>query len=513
MTNQSIKDAFSRFWNHIISKFVTIENFEVYITDNAEALDQKPGRKMKGTTYTDAEGNILSCSGGEVFSSYKEDIVLDSSGRPTNGNLATANCSTAMGDKTKATGTSSIATGYKTQASGTNSVTMGSHTVASGASAVAMGTNTTASGTNAIAAGLYSEASGEGALVLGTNTQASAYNSIAVGSGTKAASRSQFVQGEYNIEDTLVDDPYAHDKRSTYAHIVGNGDANGPSNAYTLDWNGNGWFEGNVKVGGTSQDDSAAKTLATEDYVDEKSILTLTLDTPYELNSIPLTTFLPQLDKSISTFRLKFTNNVSGNCGFVLPVSSAYTSIGYVTLKEAELKVSAQRGVVTTNAYSVYFELHYCDETYVYECLYNVSDNLPYSQTAFGEVDIRFTQSASTLLWSNSSPSATYAGFSPISLDLNKYRFISVWYREYASDERLHMTSLVPVGVGSGTTNETIANATVCYGFADNKLTRRYCYATTNQVIFGDGGYKTSITTNYNSGNNYLIPVRIYGIR
>ena len=56
----------------------------------------------------------------------------------------------------------------------------------------------------------------------------------------------------------------------SYAHIVGNGDYNTPSNAHTLDWNGVAWFADSVKVGGTSQDDTNAKTLATTDYVDNK---------------------------------------------------------------------------------------------------------------------------------------------------------------------------------------------------------------------------------------------------
>ena len=42
---------------------------------------------------------------------------------------------------------------------------------------------------------------------------------------------------------------------SVYAHIVGNGTSDtARSNAHTLDWNGVGWFQGGLQVGGTAQD-------------------------------------------------------------------------------------------------------------------------------------------------------------------------------------------------------------------------------------------------------------------
>ena len=69
------------------------------------------------------------------------------------------------------------------------------------------------------------------------------------------------MQGKYNIEDT----------NNKYAHIVGNGiGENSRSNAHTLDWNGNAWFQGDVYVGstsGTNKDEGSVK-LATEEYVD-----------------------------------------------------------------------------------------------------------------------------------------------------------------------------------------------------------------------------------------------------
>jgi hypothetical protein len=59
-------------------------------------------------------------------------------------------------------------------------------------------------------------------------------------------------------------------KKGKYAHILGNGTKDARSNAHTVDWHGNGWFAGEVKIGGTGQDDANAKILATQEYVNEK---------------------------------------------------------------------------------------------------------------------------------------------------------------------------------------------------------------------------------------------------
>ena len=132
------------------------------------------------------------------------------------------------------------AEGYYTTASGdTGAHAEGSYTVASGTSgAHAEGCSTTAAGLAAHAEGGDEvETSG-----YGRGTDANGAYSHAEGRGTIAHGEAQHVQGKYNIEDTT----------NTYAHIVGNGhldEVEGfvvPSNAHTLDWNGNAWFAGDV---------------------------------------------------------------------------------------------------------------------------------------------------------------------------------------------------------------------------------------------------------------------------
>lgn len=61
--------------------------------------------------------------------------------------------------------------------------------------------------------------------------------------------------GQKSLEFKRYDvvDPYLN--QGKYVHIVGNGNSNSSrSNAHTLDWNGNAWYQGDVFVGGTDQD-------------------------------------------------------------------------------------------------------------------------------------------------------------------------------------------------------------------------------------------------------------------
>lgn len=109
-----------------------------------------------------------------------------------------------------------------------NSVAFGYLTKASGFYSLANGTCTEAKGASSIANGDYAKANGR--------------NSVALGRWAIANCDNSLVHGIFNIEDT----------ESKYAHIVGNGNNTGSkitnSNAYTLDWNGNGWYAGTVEA-------------------------------------------------------------------------------------------------------------------------------------------------------------------------------------------------------------------------------------------------------------------------
>lgn len=165
----------------------------------------------------------------------------------------------AAGNGAKATGASSISLGSGT-ASDTCSVAIGRKVTSSKYASVAMGSETTASGSCSTAFGEKTTASATDATAMGRNTVASARYTLAVGDGVKTgkinSSDGQLVSGKFNDVD-------ASDNKAV---VVGNGSSDtARSNAYTLDWSGNGWFAGNVTVG------AGKKELATKEYVDFKA--------------------------------------------------------------------------------------------------------------------------------------------------------------------------------------------------------------------------------------------------
>ena len=153
--------------------------------------------------------------------------------------------SAVQGKETVASGQASHAEGYQTTASGDNSHAEGYGTKASGFAAHAEGAHT-------VASNIYSHAEG-------IDTKATGPYSHAEGESTVASSTDQHVQGRRNIKD----------ENDKYAHIVGNGNSTKASNAYTLDWEGNAWFAGDVYVhstSGTNKDDGSVR-LVTEDQL------------------------------------------------------------------------------------------------------------------------------------------------------------------------------------------------------------------------------------------------------
>ena len=144
------------------------------------------------------------------------------------GSLASGDwCSVALGDECESTAGCTATFGQKTKAKGTYSFAQGHSSVAEGSGSHAEGENTWAKGS-------YSHSEG---------------------GHTTATGKYQHVEGRYNIEDTEY----------KYAHIVGNGDPIERSNAYTLDWDGNAWFQGNISIDGIPTNNN---DLITKQYVD-----------------------------------------------------------------------------------------------------------------------------------------------------------------------------------------------------------------------------------------------------
>ncbi len=207
------------------------------------------GESVEGTTYVPY--TVEEIDGYNYNFIYEEPVVAQEGAEIFNdyNNIAAGLWSTASGYETQALGNYSLSTGWWTRADGQCAHAEGLLTRASGHFSHAEGTRTLASINNAHAEGDLTQATGrqahsEGVQTIasgycahaeGSNTKATNYYSHAEGLGTIAAGRNQTAMGKYNISDTksLV--------------IVGNGSKDTTrSNAYKLDANGNGWFEGTV---------------------------------------------------------------------------------------------------------------------------------------------------------------------------------------------------------------------------------------------------------------------------
>lgn len=83
------------------------------------------------------------------------------------------------------------------------------------------------------------QGSGEDAVTAGLDTVASGTQSAAFGKGTIATQRSNFVVGEYNVEDTT-----APNVRNGSVFVVGNGTESKRSNAFAV------YYSGSAEIGG-----------------------------------------------------------------------------------------------------------------------------------------------------------------------------------------------------------------------------------------------------------------------
>lgn len=138
-------------------------------------------------------------------------------------------------DKNNPTGTGSFSLNRL------DSTTIGNYSVAEGE-------GTTASGNASHAEGVYTEASGDGSHAEGVLTTASGDKSHAEGYDTIASGDKSHAQGKHNIANT------------SHADIVGNGTSSSSrSNAYALDWDGNGYYAGDVYVGCNADSSGGSK--------------------------------------------------------------------------------------------------------------------------------------------------------------------------------------------------------------------------------------------------------------
>lgn len=276
---------------HIQSRTDTRAN---WVSENPKLLDREIGYEREEGKYKIGDGvthwNDLPYAspgseigkqtpeGGEIFNDYEN-------------NQATNSWSHAEGRKTSASGQASHTEGYLTQAEGTVAHAEGYETCAKANSSHAEGYKTLAAGLHSHAEGYYTNAYGGASHAEGGNTktgkldasnnyiantgtyahaeghltQAEGECSHTEGLGTKALGQASHAEGYHTtIETNFGHVSGTYNKTTNSLFVIGNGKENEPSDAFTLDWGGNAWFQGEVKVG------SEALPLVTKKLVDNK---------------------------------------------------------------------------------------------------------------------------------------------------------------------------------------------------------------------------------------------------
>lgn len=266
-------DATSK--KYVDDNFVSEEDFTSFVENDLVGKKIEDG----GEVFNDYENNTATGQHSHAEGSYTTASGSYSHAEGM-GTAAAVSTSHAEGNSTRSLGEASHAEGNSTYATGNGSHAEGDSTTAEAYAAHAEGYGTLASescahaeGYATIASGQYSHTEGEGSTADGQSSHAEGYYAKASGSashaegyGTIAKTKAQHVSGEYNIEDPSTS-PAAN--RGTYIHIVGNGTGDGTfrSNAHTLDWNGNAWYSGNIRLKGKSYNDENSRLVATIDQL------------------------------------------------------------------------------------------------------------------------------------------------------------------------------------------------------------------------------------------------------
>ena len=239
------------------------------------------GKDVEGQTFTIDGKTVTASANAEIFGDYENNIavgqwsIAEGSGTVAKGRASHAEgaMNQALADGTHVEGYGTKATGYWSHAEGEMTIVTSYASHAEGSyCTMPDGTKRygTASGYAAHVEGGGCHATGSCSHAEGLGVTVSGSQSHGEGRYTIAASGAQHVEGVANIEDA----------NNVYIHIAGNGTSpTDRSNAYTLDWNGNGWYAGTLYVGGTSIDDASEVALKS----DFENIESITVD---EIHSI-----------------------------------------------------------------------------------------------------------------------------------------------------------------------------------------------------------------------------------
>lgn len=207
------------------------------------------GKDVEGQQFTINGSTITASANAEIFGDYENNkctgqwSIVEGSTNVATGRVCHVEGANnqALNDGCHVEGVQCIASGYWSHAEGemTRVTSYASHAEGSYTKMPDGSTRYgTASGyaSHIEGGGCHAEASCSHSEGLATTTKGNYSHSE--GRYTIASSPAQHVEGVANIEDA----------ESKYIHIAGNGSWETRSNAYTLDWDGNGWYAGTVET-------------------------------------------------------------------------------------------------------------------------------------------------------------------------------------------------------------------------------------------------------------------------
>lgn len=263
--------------NYILPVAKSYELGGVMPIEKTEEMTKEVGVDEIGRLYTKSEGEIDVDSYLSETSTnpVQNKVVTEELGKKVNKNHAEISGSLSMGRKEKTKiGANSVALGGQTSATVDNATALGWDTTASGNNSLVFGNGNKATRENAFSGGIGNIASGENSMSLGDHTETLAKNAVAIGENNKGYSKNSLVCGKGNVASISTDEQVVFGRYNKIlpnkAFIIGKGIGNSNdnrSNAYELDWNGNGWYAGKLSQEGQPAN---AKDLTTKKYVDDK---------------------------------------------------------------------------------------------------------------------------------------------------------------------------------------------------------------------------------------------------
>jgi hypothetical protein len=269
VTLEEIKASIS--WNDLLDKPSELENLTqiaIYKGEGEGAILFNSEDSTASGDYSNAEGLYTTVTGKY---GHAEGYSTNVSGRAAH---AEGDCADASGDCAHAEGSLTHAIGDHSHAEGCDTTAYGENAHAAGYGTYAFGDNQVVYGKHSkdaygeyteeyvypnvndlgYASDSYSYDSTTGVFTLGNDAIQKNINTV---NGQYWICPNKTGREMYYVTSDFPNVTKYISEGGRYAHIVGNGTSrDSRSNSHTLDWKGNAWFAGEIRVGGTCYDNA-----------------------------------------------------------------------------------------------------------------------------------------------------------------------------------------------------------------------------------------------------------------